>query len=100
MGRRKAGRRELERLGGRLAHCSTVVRGGRSFTSRVYDTIQQLREPFHKIRLNSEFHAEINWWLRFVDYFNGYAKLLGSHALTVAVYTDASDWGFGTCLTG
>ena len=36
MHKKKATRRDLERLAGRFPYCSTVVRGGRSFCSRVY----------------------------------------------------------------
>ena len=46
VGKRKATRKQLERLAGLLAHCAKVVRGGHTFTRRVYDLIGTLREPF------------------------------------------------------
>ena len=33
----KATRKELEKLGGYLSHCSTVIKGGRSFSSRIFN---------------------------------------------------------------
>ena len=87
--------KELKHLGGCLGHCATVVHRGRSFTTRTYDAIGTLKQPFHKFRLNAAFCDEIKWWLQFVDRFNGYAKMLRHHAPVISVYTDASDRGFG-----
>ena len=91
----KASRKQLEQLAGRLAHCSTVVRGGRSFTSRIYDAIRSLKKPFHRFRINAAFRDEILWWHKFIDTFNGLEKILGIHAPIFSVYTDASNFGFG-----
>ena len=57
-GRKKVTRRELERVAGLLAHCSKVIRGGRTFTRRIYDVIGRIREPFYKVRLSDHFHLQ------------------------------------------
>ena len=93
--KRKATRRELERLGGLLGHCAKVVKGGRSFCSRIYDAIRSMKEPFYRFRLTRDFHRDIEWWGSFVERFNGRACILGSHAPHLSVYTDASTWGMG-----
>ena len=47
-GRLKVTRKELEWLGGLLAHCSKVVKGGRTFCRRIYYAINSVREPHFK----------------------------------------------------
>ena len=94
-GKRKATRKELERLGGLLAHCAKVIRGGRTFSRRVYDLIASLREPFYSVRLNAGFREDICWWREFAVGFNGKASMLGKFATIYSVYSDASSWGFG-----
>lgn len=93
--KKRATRRDLERLGGLLAHCSKVVRGGRSFSSRIYDAIRVTRKPFYMVRLNKDFKSDIFWWRAFVEKFNGIRRLLGRHAPFLSVYSDASSEGFG-----
>ena len=93
--KRKSTRRDLERLGGLLSHCSKVVKGGRSFCVRIYDAVKVTREPYFKFRLSADFKSDVKWWLDFVRRFNGSAVVLGGHAAYISIYTDASLWGFG-----
>ena len=93
--RRKVSRRELERLGGLLAHCSKVVRGGRTFCRRIYDAISSVREPHFSVRLNTGFREDVAWWRGFAARFNGRARVLGKFAAHIATYSDASDFGYG-----
>ena len=95
LGRRKATKRELERLAGILAHCCKVIHGGRTFSRRVYDLINSVSKPNFKIRLNSEFRLDLNWWLEFASQFNGRAKVIKSANPVLAVYSDSSLFGFG-----
>ncbi len=89
----KARKRELEKLGGLLAHCSKVIRGGRTFCRRIYDVIAKLKEPYHFARLNKGFREDIAWWVDFAAKFNGKAGMLGRFSPTMAIYSDASSWG-------
>ena len=93
--RRKATRLELEGLGGVLAHCCKVVRGGRTFSRRVYDLIASAKKAGHKVRLNEEFRLDLNWWLEFAAKFNGKAKIIPSSEPAISVYSDSSKFGFG-----
>ena len=93
--RKKLTRRDLERLGGYLAHCSKVVKGGRTFCRRIYDAMSTLREPHFRVRIDSGFREDIHWWYHFASRFNGKAKILGRFAAHLATYSDASNWGFG-----
>ena len=94
-GRRKLSRRELERLGGYLAHCSKVVKGGRTFCRRIYDAMGSVREPYFKVRIDKGFREDIQWWYSFASQFNGKARILGRFAAHIATYSDASSWGYG-----
>ena len=91
----RVSRRELEKLGGLLAHCSKVVRGGRTFCRRIYDAIASVREPHFSVRLSSGFREDVAWWRGFAARFNGRARMLGKFAAHLATYSDASDFGYG-----
>ena len=45
------------------------------------------------------FRADILWWSQFVTRFNGKAKMLGSFAITKAMYSNALNWGLSATLT-
>ena len=94
-GRKKASRKDLERLGGLLAHCAKVVRGGRTFCRRIYDMMAPLRKANFRIRLSKGFRADVDWWHEFAGRFNGISGMIGKFSPTVAVYSDASNWGCG-----
>lgn len=95
MRRRKARKRELESLAGVLAHCCKVIHGGRTFSRRVYDLIASVKKRDHKIRLNDEFRLDLRWWLEFSANFNGRARIIQPRQSVLAVYSDASLFGFG-----
>ena len=61
--KKKATRKELERLGSRLAHCSKVIRGGRSFSTRIYDSMCLLKKPYYKARLSAENQKSNGGWI-------------------------------------
>ena len=93
---RKVDRKQLEQLAGYMAHASKVVRGGRVFSRRVYDTISSLKKAHHKIRVGGEFKKDLLWWRDFATQFNGAANILGSAAPMQSTYSDSStSWGFG-----
>ena len=60
-GRRRASRKELEKVAGLLAHCAKVERGGRTFTRRIYDVIGRLRESYYKARLSAGMKEDLEW---------------------------------------
>ena len=48
------------------------------------------------MRLSKGFQEDIHWWIQFTATFNGKAKILGKFALIQGIYSDASNWGYGT----
>ena len=93
--RRKASKKELEVLGGILAHCCKVVHGGRTFSRRVYDLISSVRKASHRVRLSEEFRLDLAWWVQFAAVFNGKAGMISPSSPSYSVYSDASLKGYG-----
>ena len=84
---------DLEEVAGLLAHCATVVKGGRTFARRIYNT---LRDTVGEVVLLDEIiQQDFLWWASFVTWFNGKAKVLGAGYGDLYVYTDSSNYGFG-----
>ena len=88
-----ATKKELERVAGLMAHCSTVIKGGRTFSRRVYDLCVSL--PRHgRSKLSEELQLDLEWWKNFCKMFNGSAKIIPHHS-SVSIISDASFWVFG-----
>ena len=95
-GRKVCSRRELESLAGHLCHACKVVRPGRRFLRGIFQLISQFPKPHYKIRLNTEFRADLEWWHSFLKEWNG-VSMLYKVSLRVPdgeVWSDASgSWG-------
>lgn len=92
-GRKYCRRNDLESLIGHLHHAAKVVWPGRTFIRRMINLLCCFRNPTHPIRLNVEFHLDLNWWRRFLESWNGvnfwlYPGL--SQVPTVVVTSDAA----------
>lgn len=98
--RRRATKLEIQQLGGLVAHCSKVVKGGRTFARRIYNMGGTISRSYHKVRLNQAFKADLRWWLRFAETFNGYANIAPRHTPALCTYSDASTYGFGATHAG
>ena len=96
--KKSASKKQLEKLAGILSHCSTVVRGGRTFSRRVYDLCKIAARVKNRIVcLNALFQADIEWWLRFAECFNGRAAML-RRDLGCDMTSDSSKMGFAVYL--
>ena len=97
--RRKAGKkRDLQSLAGLLQHAAKVFRPGRSFMSRLFETMESAKHPDHWVHLNAGFRSDLLWWHLFLDTWNGVSMLWDIHssAPSVEVVSDASGtWGCG-----
>ena len=97
--RRKIKKRELQSLVGKLSWASQCVQGGRTFIRRLIDPIAQLKSPWHRTRVTQDMKEDIEWWMRFLDVFNGpFSTWLGAsglhinHKETLAIETAAARW--------
>lgn len=102
--RRWCTRRELESLIGHLHHAAKVVWPGRTFLRRMINLLQCFRKRDHPIRLNSEFHLDLQWWLQFLSSWHGvYFWLFPGMSASpdLEVTSDASgSLGFGAYFNG
>ena len=94
--RNRATKKQLQRLCGIIAHCSKVVRGGRTFSRRIIDLLSGLPDGNPRIRLSSEFKLDMVWWLQFSNTFNGKEFIIfPNEGDGPFVATDASLKGYG-----
>ena len=79
----------LRSLTGKLSFASQVVLGGRTFTRRLFDACST---PSRFITVSTEIIADLQWWIRFISFFNGRSVVHWSSFRPVAYCcTDASD---------
>ena len=91
-------RKNLESMTGLLAHCSSCVRGGRTFCCRMYNLYKSMVSKGQKrAKLGVEVKEDILWWLKFSHIFNG-KSLISTNVHQEAVYTDASKRGFAASM--
>ena len=94
-GRRRATRKQLQRLCGILSHCSTLVRGGRTFSHRVIGLLSRFSAKRRYINLTKSFQADLDWWKEFASWFNGSAKIIQPAVKQAWMCSDASGVGYG-----
>ena len=92
-GRRQATRKQIQRLCGILGHCSTVIRGGRTFSHRIIGLLSCFSAKKRRINLTKNFFLDLEWWRTCAGWFNGEARMVGRR--TQDMYMDASGSGFG-----
>ena len=94
LNRGHATKKELERVGGLVSHCSYIVNGGRTFSRRIFDLSASYTRHSRRIPLSSDIISDFEWWLAFCHVFNGRACILkGLHP--VPIVSDSSFCGFG-----
>jgi hypothetical protein len=69
--KKKASKKELQQLVGKLNWCARVVFGGRSFMRNLTNLIMKLRKPHHRVRITSLARSDITWWVTGLDLFHG-----------------------------
>lgn len=100
--KKKATKREIQCLAGKLSFASTVIKAGRSFSRRVIDLLKTVKRGHHFIKLNNAFRKDVRMWLSFLlDNFNGTAKLLDNLPVDLDIFqTDSSFFGYGAYFDG
>ncbi|KAI8509515.1 hypothetical protein Bbelb_133630 [Branchiostoma belcheri] len=68
--KRKATKRELQSLIGKLVFVSHCVPPGRLFISRMLETLRALNRNHHRFRVSREFRLDLHWWNQFLQSFN------------------------------
>lgn len=97
--RKRASKKQLQSLAGKLNFCASVVYGGRVYSRRIIDTINLLKADDHKVRLTGDIRADIAWWQAFMSQFNGRSMLLDKQAIQ-SVFTDSCAIAAGGIFNG
>ena len=74
LSKKKASKKAIQKLAGKLCWASRVILGGRTFMRRIIDSTMKLRESHHKTWLNVEFRKDVIWWNKAVYAFHGFTK--------------------------
>ena len=91
--RKKATKRELLSLIGKLAFAARAVPAGRLFLRRLIQLSTKVDRLHHHVRLNQDAKLDIAWWQSFLPSWNGKAFFLEQNttaASDLSLYTDAS----------
>ena len=99
LNRKRASKRQLQQLAGKLNWACRVVHGGRTFLRRILDSMNSLRSASAKFRFTPEFPKDLFWWQSFLAVFNG-KRLLHSKVPIADVETDASQEAVGSYFRG
>ena len=68
-------KRQLQSLLGKLFWISRCVRPGRTFLSRMLDTLRRLKYNYSRTRLSTEFRLDLAWWQNFMETYNGVSMM-------------------------
>ena len=93
-GKKRARKRELLSLIGKLIFVSRVVRCGRMFVRHMIDVAKKVRHLHHTVKLNREFQSDVSWWLTFLPTWNGISMMYEQEwtsSVDMHLYTDASN---------
>ena len=71
LGRKKATKRELLSLIGKLSFISRVVRPGRTFIRRIINLSKKAKHLHHRLKLTKSCRSDIEWWLDYLPTWNG-----------------------------
>jgi hypothetical protein len=95
----KVSRKELESLVGKLNWASQVIYGGRFFMRRLYDRLNTLRKACHRTRVTRDMRADMEWWLKYLDVWNGTQPMVEQRP-GISLATDACNKAAGAYFHG
>ena len=97
-GKKAVSKRDAQSLAGKLQHVAKVVRPGRCFVRHIYELTAVKGGPNQIARLNRQVRNDIQWWLTFMETWNGVLLFWKARSSTpdTRMWTDASgSWGCG-----
>ena len=97
LGLKKATKRRLLSLIGKLAFAAKVVRTGKAFLGRLLGTAKQAKALHHHVTLTEETRADLRWWHQCIASHNGvcFYGVDWSVGHVNHVFTDASNTACG-----
>ncbi|MES9879857.1 MAG: reverse transcriptase domain-containing protein [Sedimenticola sp.] len=94
MSHKRATKRQIQSIAGRLSWAAGVVKGGRVFLRRIFNKIRTLKHGSHRTLLTVDIRQDLIWWSSFLETFNGKSTLLDRIPIE-CVFTDACDEAAG-----
>ena len=91
--RKFVSKKTLQSIGGLMSFCSQVVRGGRTFSRRVFDLCAKAKCK-GVIKLNVEIQKDLKWWKDFCAVFNCKSIIMNDNA-DLPMTSDSSLKGYG-----
>ena len=97
LGTKRATKRKLLSLIGKLAFAAKVVRTGKAFLGRLLGAAKHVQALHHHVRLTEEARADLEWWHTCIETHNGiaYYDISWKGDDVIDIYTDASNVAFG-----
>ena len=94
---KRATKRRLLSLIGKLAFSARVVRSGRAFLGRLLGAAKHSKALHHHVRLSEEARADLRWWHECIDSHNGiaYYGVDWTDGDVIHLFSDASNTAFG-----
>ena len=92
--RKRANKRQLQSLAGKLNWAAMVIIGGRVYLRGILNTINSMKRATDRTRLPPELVEDIVWWQSCMNHFNGKSIIRDERAIET-LYTDASVEGAG-----
>lgn len=97
--RAKVTKRQIQSILGKINWATQCIYGGRFHMRRLLDKMCDLKKPWHRSRVNKDMKADINWWIQFMDTFNGLTPMVESRP-AAPVCIDACNVGAGAYYDG
>ncbi len=69
--KRKATKRDLLAIVGKLQFCARVIRDGKFFIRRIIDLSKEVHYLHQEVLISQEAKADMRWWVRCIDSHNG-----------------------------
>jgi hypothetical protein len=106
--KKKATKRTIQRIVGKLNWCCRVIMGGRTFMRNIINLLVRAKMPHHYIRIGVAAHEDLKWWSKGLEIFNGSTPFVVDVPLPSSVFsTDAClqggggfSWGIGSSQIG
>ncbi|XP_055340730.1 uncharacterized protein LOC129589861 [Paramacrobiotus metropolitanus] len=91
-------KRDLLSLIGKLSFATKCIPAGRIFLRRMIDTSLSVKDLRQHVTLSREFHADLQWWIRFLPLWNGTTSFIEPNwtdCASLQIFTDACGSGCG-----
>jgi hypothetical protein len=94
MVKRKATKKDMQRLTGKLNWCCRIMIGGRTFLRNIINLISKVAKSHHYIRLGPLARNDLAWWAKALHIFHGWSPFPAD--------VPVPSWSFSTdaCLSG